>query len=344
MLKRATGVAGSVTWDGVLVRFGEIGIKSPPVRRQMERRLQANLEDALLRRRVEGHVARIGPRLWLTGGGDGGAEALAALAARTFGIVSVSPAIVTAADLDVIGAIAAKLALERPWTRFAIRASRAGQHAFSSNDMGIHIGSSVYRAAEAVGRTPVVDLDTPELEILVEVRNDKAYISLEKIAGPGGLPMGAQGRVVALISDRASAVAAWMMMRRGATVVPVHVGHMGSAPLELLEPLWGWGLPEEVRLLPACSGSVSKQILLDTAARIADECKADAIVTGDVLGSQLIETGLPVMRPTHGLDPETLDQFAARIGLPDEVIQSILDESSDETVDSLLSMRRMVGP
>ena len=334
-----------MTWDGVLVRFGEIGIKSAPVRRQMLQRLRQNLEDRLLRDRIEGHVAAHASRIWMTGGGAKGTDALVHVATRTMGVVSASPCIVVAADIDTIGEAAARLALERDWTTFAIRADRTGEHKFSSQDVAIHVGSAVYTAAEAAGRTPKVDLTTPDLEVHVEVRDDKAWLFVDKLQGPGGLPVGSQGRVVCLLSDAASAVAAWMMLRRGCHVIPVHAGDMGSAPLEILEPLWDWGLRDEVELLPVCSGSVGKSTLLETAGRIALEKKAQALVTGDLLDSQLLAPeGHVVLRPVCGLDPEERARWQQRIGVPDFGGDAILDDDSRETVESLLSMRRVVTP
>lgn len=344
-LKKATGLGDPVSWDGVLVRFGEIGIKSAPVRRQMLQRLRQNLEDRLLRDRIEGHVAAHASRIWMTGGGAKGTDALVRVATHTMGVVSASPCIVVPADLEAIGEAAAKLALEREWTRFAIRADRTGEHTFSSQDVAIQVGSAVYVAAEAAGRKPQVDLTNPELEVHVEVRDDKAWLFVDKLAGAGGLPVGSQGRVVCLLSDTASAVAAWMMLRRGCHVIPIHAGDMGSAPLEILEPLWDWGMRDNVELLPICSGTVSKSTLLETAGRIALEAKAQALVTGDLLDSQLLAPeGHVVLRPVCGLDPEELARWQSRIGVPDFESDGLFDEASSETVESLLSMRRVVSP
>lgn len=326
---------------GVLVRYGEIGVKSPPVRRQMEARLRQNLEDALLRRRIEGHVATLGPRLWMTGPDD---VAMLDVATHTFGVVSASRMQLVGASMAEIGAAAAHLALQRPWTRFAVRASRSGQHDFSSQDIGVQVGSAIFTAAADAGRQPVVDLDTPELEVLVEVREDRAYVGFEKVAGPGGLPAGSQGTVVALLSDRASAVAAWLMMRRGCRVIALHAGDMGSAPLPLLEPLWRWGLPADVELLPVCSGSVGKDTLLAAAAAVARQHGAEALVTGDTLDSTLIAPpDTVVLRPVCGLEPDELERIAATIGLGDEETPRILAADSSETIESLLSMRRTVS-
>lgn len=336
-----TGLAGAVAWDGVLVRFGELGIKSEPVRRQMIKTLRENLFDSLVRLGVEGDVVQRGSRLWMAGPD---ADALCDVACRTFGVVSASPARLVASDLGEVGTVAAELALEQEWNSFGIRARRDGSHSFSSTDMGIQVGTAVYVAAEAAGRSPRVDLDDPDLEVFVEARGQTTYVSVEKRPGPGGLPLGAQGKAVVLVSDRASLVAAWLVMRRGASVVPVHAGDQGSAPLELLEPMQAWGLPEDVEVLPVCSGAVSKEVLLMTAATIAHELGADAVVTGDTLDSDLSQRpDVPVLRPVCGLDPVDVERIATLVGLPNEKTVSILATDASETVESLLSMRRTVA-
>lgn len=363
--------------DGVLCRYGEIGIKSAPVRRQMTERLRQNLLDGMVRRGVEGDAVVRGPRIWLTGPD---AEALADAAAHTFGVVSASPARTCEATLAAMGALAAEMAAGRAagptaggatadgpkaagnvpgaaeggigWSSFAVRARREGKHPFSSQDMGRDIGSAVWSAAEGAGGSPSVDLDDPDLEVFVEARGKTAYVYTDVVAGPGGLPVGSQGRVVVLLSDVASFVAAWLMMRRGCEVVPVHAGTTASLPVESVERLRAWGMPEEVEVLPICSGYVSKGVLVAAAARIGVERGAVAVVTGETLGSELgpvqdVAAGgppLPVLRPVCGLLPEAVAAWQARIGLEAEYTDAILDAEAGETVESALSMRRTVSP
>ena len=65
-----------------------------------------------------------------------------------------------------------------------------------------------------------VDLTNPELTIYLEVRDNDTYIFHEKIPGPGGLPLGTQGKVVALVSSGIdSPVATYLMMKRGCQVI-----------------------------------------------------------------------------------------------------------------------------
>jgi adenylyl- and sulfurtransferase ThiI len=57
------------------------------------------------------------------------------------------------------------------------------------------------------------------VELYVEIRGRRAFLYTEVLKGPGGLPLGSRGKVLALVSSGIdSPVAAWMMMRRGAHV------------------------------------------------------------------------------------------------------------------------------
>lgn len=329
------------TWDGVLVRYGEIGIKSAPVRRTMVERLRSNLLDAMERAKLEGDVRLLGSRLWMAGPDP---LALAKLATHVFGVVSASPCKLVGGNLETLQVEAPKLALEYPWSRFAVKARREGTHTFSSQDINIQVGSAVFLAAQAAGRKPVVDLKTPEFALEVDVRQDKAYLFVDHLQGPGGIPSGTQGTVLALVSDQASFVAAWMMMRRGCTVVPVHAGDTGSLPVEAVEAMAQWGFPTEVELLPVCTGKTSKATLLAAAATIATEKGASALVTGERLESRLVSAPMPVLRPACGLDPEEYSTWRDLSGVPATDEPSILDDNARETVASLLSMRRTVSP
>ena len=64
-----------------------------------------------------------------------------------------------------------------------------------------------------------LDLSNPEFRLFIEVRDDKTYIFHEKIPGPGGLPIGTQGRMIALVSSGIdSPVATYLMMKRGCDI------------------------------------------------------------------------------------------------------------------------------
>ncbi|MES2154663.1 MAG: THUMP domain-containing protein [bacterium] len=332
-----------MAWDGVLVRFGEIGIKSAPVRGAMLERLRANLVDGLLRHGVEGDVQRRGARLWMQGPD---ADALCRVATMTFGVVSASPCLLVPAKMEGICEAAANLALLSPWTTFAIRARREGQHTFSSQDVQVKAGSAVFVAAEAAGRKPKVQLTKPDFELHIDVRQDKAYLFTHELDGPGGIPLGTQGKVVLLLSDAASCVSAWLLMRRGCRIIPVHAGDTGSVPVDAVASLARWGMPKDIDLLPVCTGSVSKRVLLEAACRVAQRTRCDAVATGETIASELLMgLPLPILRPVCGLDAREVAMVGARLGLEGmDWPASILDDASRETVDSITSMHRTVSP
>ncbi len=68
-----------------------------------------------------------------------------------------------------------------------------------------------------------VKLNDPELTIHVEALTGEAFYYFGKEPGPGGMPTGVSGRVVALLSGGIdSPVAAYRLMKRGCRVIPVH--------------------------------------------------------------------------------------------------------------------------
>ena len=103
--------------------------------------------------------------------------------------------------------------------KFAIKCRRVGKHDFTSQEMAAHCGGVVRDRILAP-----VDLTNPDLTIFVEVRDDDTYIFHEKIRGPGGLPLGTQGKVVLFCfsSGIDSPVAAYLMMKRGCEVIVLH--------------------------------------------------------------------------------------------------------------------------
>jgi thiamine biosynthesis protein ThiI len=290
----------AASWDGVLVRFGEIGLKSSPVRMRMLRRLRSNLLDQMLRAQVEGDVELRGSRVWMVGP-DG--DKLLEVATRTFGVVSASPVRKVAPTLEAVCAAAPLLALAvaRPWTSFAIRARRDGQHTFSSQDVAIQAGSAVHKAATAAGRKPKVDLGKPDLEVHIDVRPDAAYLFLEDKAGPGGIPTATQGKVACALRTRNDALAAWLMLRRGCAVAPAD----GPDP-RLVAHLRLWGLSKSL------GGSVAEAAGHWHAAAT---CSGATLSDPDALAPS--PPGLPRLLPLLGLDPEERALWMRRSGLAD---------------------------
>ncbi len=202
----------------ILVRYSEMGLKSPPVRQRFENILLENMLDSLAERGVEALVSSDYGRIYVRVDDDDGA---ARAISRVFGVASLSPVVECRAVMEEIGEAAADMSrpLIGKGNSFAVRARREGVHRFTSMDLNREVGSYIWKANEDKGVS--VDLQEPDVEIFVEVRSSRAFVFHRVVQGPGGLPLGSQGKVVAFVSRIRDTLAAWLMMKRGCRVAVV---------------------------------------------------------------------------------------------------------------------------
>ena len=331
-----------------MVRYGEIFLKSETVKRRyisiMTKNIGLALESEGLAHRIETYRGRI-----MIYGDE--PRRIAVVAAKTFGVVSASVCTVTAADIEGLAATAVEHAERNlgPGMSFAVRARRSGVEGFSSQELAAAVGSAVLdRIPEAR-----VDLSTPDYEIFVEAREYGGLVYDELIAGPGGLPYGTQGEVMALISEGIdSPVASWLMMRRGCLMVHVnmHGGRFGGkdARKRVLEnharlSLWVPGHPLDLLVVemepffeaitalkePRYRCVLCKRFMLRVASILAEERRDAALVSGDNLGQVASQTlanmaviapaaTVPMLRPLIGFDKEEVVDRARAIGTFEE--------------------------
>ena len=202
----------------LIVRYGEVGLKSERVRRRFESALLEDIRKKHVRAKVQCVVSSDRGRIYVD---SSDWHRSCELLSRTFGIVSFSPATKVGSDLDGLADEIVRFAgpLLFPGASFAIRARRSGSHPYTSQDVCVKAGAAVLSANEERGIK--VDLDDPDVEISVEVRGREAYLFSSTIPGPGGLPRSTQGRVLALLESNKDVAAAWLLMKRGCTVVAV---------------------------------------------------------------------------------------------------------------------------
>jgi thiamine biosynthesis protein ThiI len=179
-------------------------------------------------------------------------------------------------------------------------------------------------------------------------------VSVQKEAGPGGMPTGVSGKVTCLLSGGIdSPVAAWRMLKRGCRATFVHfhgrpyVTRASEEKVrEIAELLTRYQLYSRLYLVPF--GEIQRQIVLGAAApfrvvlyrrmmvRIAEELarrdKCWALVTGDSLGQVASQTPenlavvedaaqRPLLRPLIGMDKSEITEQAQRIGTFDVSIE-----------------------
>jgi tRNA uracil 4-sulfurtransferase len=251
----------------LLVRYGELALKSPPVRREFERTLSHNVLEQFL---AAGETCRLRSdhgHLYVEA--DDAARATRLLR-RVFGVTSVSSVVEVPTDRDAIRAASFELAgpLLSEGKRFAVRARRTGQHPFTSQELAASVGSDLLdRFADRHLR---VDLDRPEVELFVEVRDARTYLYVDREEGPGGLPLGVAGRVAALVDGPRGALGAYLLMKRGCrcAVVPTPGGAaLVEGVLRRFDPKAR--VAETVVDPSMVDGSLS---------RLADETHADGVV------------------------------------------------------------------
>jgi len=336
------------TLDVVVLRYHEIALKGGN-RPFFVRRLVEHVERTTADLPV-GRVRRASARLVLPLRDPGAWPAVRARLACVFGVANFSLAhelLLGPGDpdavLDRLGDVVVRRLADLPLASFRVVTKR-GDKTFpvTSPEVSRRLGA---RIKEATGAR--VDLDHAATTVAVDLLPGRAFFSVERVEGAGGLPVGASGRVLALLSGGIdSPVAAWRMMRRGCRVDFVH---FHSVPFqdrtsqdkarELARQLAAWQLGAALLLVPF--GEVQRQIvaavrrplrvvlyrrmMVRIAETLARRHGLEALVTGDSLGQVASQTltnlgvvgaaaTLPLLRPLIGTDKNEITEEAARIG------------------------------
>ena len=325
----------------MLVHYGEIALKRGN-RPFFLRRLRENIEAAVGPLGVRAVVEKMGRLILRLGPGAASAEIVARLA-RTFGVVNFAPAIRAPRDLEGLTAAVEGLVAGRRFESFRITARRADPaYPHKSPELERHLGAVVQRLTGAR-----VDLEHPAATVYVEVLPGEALCYMDRVTGPGGLPVGSSGAVTALLSGGIdSPVAAYRMLKRGCRV---HFVHFSGQPfhdtrsVEKAQELAGvlatyqgpcrlavvpfgeiqrevvLGVPAELRVL------AYRRLMMRIAGRLAQADGTRALVTGESLGqvaSQTLEnlavvesvSPLLVLRPLVGMDKQEIIAEARAIG------------------------------
>ncbi|MGM0772001.1 MAG: tRNA uracil 4-sulfurtransferase ThiI [Halobacteriota archaeon] len=335
-------------YDVVIVRYGELALKSQGVRNLYERILVRNIEAMLKQENVSfSRVYREWGRIFIESDDPMAAKA----ASDVFGVVSTSSAVMVEADVDAAAKVCADIGADsiRDGESFGIRARRSGKHGLPSMDIGRLCGDEVWHRLESLGRTPKVDLSDPDHEIFVEMRQNRAYVFSDIVEGVGGLPLGTQGKMVVLMSGGIdSPVAAWLMMRRGVKIIPVYANNAPFSDdrsreraVKCVEVLQRWSPADPIKMYDVPHGGnldafinvcnkkntclLCKRTMYRMAYEIMKKESADGIITGSSIGQVASQTaanmhaeiyglGIPLYHPLIGLDKTEIIDLARRIG------------------------------
>jgi thiamine biosynthesis protein ThiI len=323
------------------VSYHELGLKGKN-RSVFERRLADNISFALGK---SFPVRRIQGRILVEVDSEERNDEVALRIAQIPGVANVMPSYVAGRDLDEMCHVALR-AIKRleiePHT-FRVTARRSNtDFEMTSMELNVAVGSFI-----AVKTGMTVNLTKPEVNVRITVVGGHSYISVAKIEGAGGLPVGSSGKLISLLSTGIdSPVATWKMMRRGAICIGLHFSAAptvtdtsGRLVREIGDVLARTGGLS--RIYTVAFGDVQREIasvvypdlrilmyrrvMIAVASKIAQIEKAKVLVTGESLGQvasqtldNIVATGhgcdIPIFRPLIGDDKHEIVALSQRIG------------------------------
>ena len=336
-------------FDTILCHYAEVGLKIGN-RRFFENWLKQNIKASLLRviSKEEFDIRKIHGRILVELKKDISKDKnnITRALSDTFGVAYFAFAKTVSQDIRLIREESLSILNENQFETFKIKARRP-DHRFLltaqqvNEDVGAFILSKINKT---------VKLNDPDITCFIDIVQGVAYLYTEKIIGPGGLPTGANGKVVGLLSAGIdSPVATIMAMKRGASVILVH---FHSVPMttedsiekvkQLTEVLRRY--QSRIHLYLVALTTIQKEILVKTkekfrillyrrfmiriAEMIAKKDKAKALITGESLGQVASQTlgniaaiesvsTIPILRPLIGLDKQEIMDLAKHYGTYD---------------------------
>ena len=190
---------------------------------------------------------------------------------------------------------------------FGVRANIVSSE-FKSRDVEKEVGAFIQQKTKAK-----VNLTKPKFWLRVDVVKNKAFIYSDIIQGLGGLPLGTGGKVIALMSDKEKDIlASWMMMRRGAEVIPLHLRSDEKALTQFQKNVkklnrFAWG--SRIKAVSIKQDKDMKKNLK----KLVEQTGAKAYVFGNT-EFHARKADLPVFEPLIGLDKKELKKLMDQLG------------------------------
>ena len=237
---------------------------------------------------------------------------------------------------------------------FKVNARRARKnYPLDSMELNCEVGAVILKAFPEM----TVDVHNPDIMLYLEIR-EKIYIYSEIIPGPGGMPVGTNGKAMLLLSGGIdSPVAGYMISKRGVKIDAVYF-HAPPYTNERAKQK----VVDLARLVSRYSGPIylhvinftdiqlaiyekcphdeltiiMRRYMMKIAEHIAKETECLGLITGESIGQVASQTmhslyatnevcTMPVYRPCIGLDKQEIVEISEKINTYETSIQPFED-------------------
>lgn len=333
-------------YSSFLIKYAEIGVKGKN-RYIFEDALVRQIKRSISKVQGEFEVRKTEGRIFVDALSDFDYDEAVKRIGEVFGVASFCPVIVaedTGFD-DLKKAVVDYLREEYAGEKHTFKVMcKRGRKSYPLDSMEIcaSVGEAVIENLDNF----TVDVHNPDMYVYVEVR-DKIYIYSRSIPGPGGMPLGTNGKGMLLLSGGIdSPVAGWMISKRGVEIDAVYF----HAP-----PYTSERAKEKVvdlaRLISKYTGPIRLHVInfTDIQLHIYDRCPHDeltiimrrymmmiaehiakennclGLITGESIGQVASQTmhalavtnevcTMPVFRPLIGMDKQEIVDISEKIG------------------------------
>jgi tRNA uracil 4-sulfurtransferase len=327
-------------YNSIILRYGEIGLKSERSRKFFEKIYTQTIEEALKKHNFSHfRIIPYGKRFTIH---INQAQDCLDLLSRIPGIQSLSPSFYfefkDEEDLKNQILNFCKPLIEDKTFRVTIK--RVGNHDFSSMQLSADLGEILLPFSKGVS------MREADINLHLEIRRNLVYIYTKSITCVGGLPPTSAGRVLSLFSGGIdSPVAVYEMLKRGCAVDFIYINMLGDAPFDEIAKVYNhlfqnyiFGYVPKFYVVDAFDlvneikdkvDSSLRQILLKIifykiSTIIAKKNKHLALITGEALSqksSQTLQslsvinsqTDVLVLRPLIGLDKIEIIKIAREL-------------------------------
>lgn len=333
-------------YKAFLVKYGEIGIKGKN-RFLFEDKLVRQINYALKPVDGEFEVRREQGRIYVETLSDYDYDEAVEAMSRVFGIVGICPVVLLEDEgfdklaEDVIAYL--DQAYPDKHFTFKVNARRARKnYPMDSMEINAAMGEKILDAFPDMK----VDVHHPDVVVAIEVRN-KINIYSTEIAGPGGMPVGSNGKAMLLLSGGIdSPVAGYMIAKRGVSIdatyfhAPPYTSERAKQKVvDLAKIVARYSGPIRLNVVnftdiqlyiyEKCPHEeltiIMRRYMMKIAEHFANDSKCLGLITGESIGQVASQTmqslaatndvcTMPVYRPLIGFDKQEIVEVSEKIG------------------------------